>query len=107
MNQFTAQSVFHAFQNLPSSERARFYELLGEIGTRGEVFSHDEVFGQLKNAEFSAAEAAAYLEISMSTFRRIVSAGKLNAIKTIGRSLLFSTQDLKQFKRSRRQVKGS
>jgi excisionase family DNA binding protein len=105
MSQLTAQSVFRAFQDLPSSERARFYELLGEIGARDENFSHEEVFGHLSTSELTAAEAAAYLDISMSSFRRYVTSGKLKATKAIGRNFLFSAQELKQFKRSRRQIK--
>jgi excisionase family DNA binding protein len=107
MSQPTAQAVFHEFRKLPSNERAKFYELLGEGSVCEENFSHEQVFGHLAGDEFSAADAADYLEISMSTFRRYVAEGKLKASNEIGRNQLFSTKDLKAFKRSRLDVKGA
>lgn len=107
MSQSTAQAVFHEFRKLSSIERAKFYELLAESGVRDENFSHEQVFGHLARDEFSAAEAADYLEVSMSTFRRYVGDGKIRASSEIGRNQLFATKDLKAFKRSRREVKGT
>jgi hypothetical protein len=43
----------------------------------------------------------------MSTFRRYVSSGKINATSEMGRNQLFSTKSLKSFKRSLREVKGA
>ena len=106
MSQPTAQAVFHEFLKLPSNERAKFYELLGEGSVREQNFSHEQVFGHLAGDEFSAADAADYLEVSISTFRRYVSEGKLKASSEIGRNQLFSTKDLKAFKRVRREIKG-
>lgn len=107
MNQPTAQAIFHEFRKLPSSERAKFYALLAEGSLRDENLSHEQVFGHLAGDEFSAADAAEYLEVSISTFRRYVADGKVKASSEIGRNQLFSTKDLKAFKRSRREVKGA
>ena len=107
MSQPTAQALFHEFRKLPSNERAKFYALLGEGSVREENFSHEQVFGHLAGDEFSAAEAADYLEISISTFRRYVAEGRLKASNEIGRNQLFATKDLKVFKRSRLDVKGA
>ena len=106
MSNLTAQTIFLEFCKLPSNERAKFYALLAEGGLAEENQSHEQVFGHLAGAEFSASDAAAYLEVSMSTFRRLVADGRLRASKEIGRSQLFSTKDLKSFKRSRQEIKG-
>ena len=63
-----------------------------------ENFSHHEVFGHLNEEHFSVKDAAAYLEISLPTLRRYVSAEKIKPMKVIGRSPLFSAKDLRQLK---------
>lgn len=103
----TAGSVFDDFTRLSLDERTKFYQLLGEGGIQKENFTHSEVFGHLASAEFTAAEAAEYLDVSISTFRRYVRDKKLKAAAQIGRSDVFATTDLKAFKRSLREVKGS
>lgn len=37
--------------------------------------SHEELFGSLADDNFTAQEAAEYLEVSVSTFRRFVASG--------------------------------
>lgn len=101
-----AQAVFNEFRKLPSHERAKFYELLGESSINNETLSHEHVFGHLAGDAFSAVEAANYLEVSLSTFRRYVADGKITASSEIGRNQLFATKALKAFKQSRRQMKG-
>lgn len=105
MSQVTAEMVFQNFRQLPSNERAKFFALLAEPSVRAENFSHDEVFGHLAGDEFTSVEAAEYLGVSMSTFRRYVSGGKIKVSSEMGRNQLFATKDLKAFKRSLREVK--
>lgn len=62
------------------------------------IYSHKHVFGHLNEEHFSGEDAAEYLEISLTTLRRYVSAEKIKPTKTIGRSQLFSAQDLRQLK---------
>ena len=62
-------------------------------------FSHEEVFGYLKDARFSAQEAAEYLEVSVPTFRCYVQSQKINPVEIVGRSELFSSGDLRELKR--------
>lgn len=107
MNQPTAATVFQEFRNLPTNERIKFYALLGEAAVEQENYSHKDVFGHLAEDEFTSADAAAYLDVSMSTFRRYVNDKKLIASSEMGRNLLFSTKDLKAFKKSLRAVKGA
>ena len=66
----------------------------------GNHFSHPDVFGHLKEAVFSAQDAAAYLEISLTTLRRYVNTKKIKPTKIIDRRPLFSAQDLRQFKQN-------
>lgn len=62
------------------------------------ALNHEQVFGHLRNAAFSAEEAAEFLEISMPTFRRYVQSGKIKPKELIGRSQLFGTIDLRKLK---------
>jgi hypothetical protein len=66
--------------------------------TQTKSFSHDQVFGHLKNYNFSSKEAAEFLEISLPTLRRYVQADKLKPSSVIGRSQLFSTDSLRLLK---------
>lgn len=105
MSQLTAEVVYKNFTQLASNERAKFFALLAEPSVQGQNFSHEQVFGHLAGDEFTAAEAAEYLGVSISTFRRYVGHGKLRASSEMGRNQLFSTKDLKAFKRSLQDVK--
>jgi DNA-directed RNA polymerase specialized sigma24 family protein len=107
MNQHTAEAVFQNLQNLPSKERTKFFQLLGEVSLDAENQRHEQVFGHLNGAEFTAAQAADYLDVSMSTFRRYVYTKRLKASGRIGRSDMFATKELKIFKRALRDVKGA
>ena len=62
------------------------------------ALNHEQVFGHLRNATFSAEEAAEFLEVSLPTLRRYVQAGRLKPASVIGRSQLFSSSDLKLLK---------
>ncbi|QWE12855.1 helix-turn-helix domain-containing protein [Polynucleobacter sp. AP-Titi-500A-B4] len=61
-------------------------------------YTHEQVFGHLREASFSAEEAAEYLEISLPTLRRYVQTGRLKPRLIIGRSQLFSSNDLRLLK---------
>ena len=63
-----------------------------------QTLNHEQVFGHLRNATFSAEEAAEFLEISMPTFRQFVQSGKIQAKELIGRNQLFATADLRKLK---------
>jgi hypothetical protein len=53
----------------------------------------------LAGDEFIAQEAVEYLDISMSTFRRYVTAGKFIPTSNVGRNQMFAVPDLKKFKK--------
>jgi len=98
----TAEELLDELKAMPFTERGRFFSILGEQYFQNDDFSHQQVFGHLINDEFSSKDAAEYLEISIATFRRYVQKGKLSPSNVYGRSQMFATRDLKQFKRALR-----
>jgi excisionase family DNA binding protein len=101
----TAEDLLSEMKAMPSAERGRFFALLGSKLFPDDNLTHEQVFGHLADVEFTAQEAAEYLEVAIATFRRYVQGGKLNPSRVVGRSQMFSTHDLKAFKRSLRDVK--
>lgn len=106
MTELTAEAFLHQFTQLPSNERSKFFTLVAQRAFSDRDQSHQEVFGHLAGDEFTSMEAAEYLDISMSTFRRYVRDGRITASNGVGRSQLFATKGLKEFKRALREVRG-
>jgi excisionase family DNA binding protein len=94
----TAEDLFAHVQKMPSKERIKFFSLIAINAFQETNYTHEQVFGHLRNASFSAEEAAEFLEISLPTLRRYVQAGKLKPASVIGRNQLFSSVDLKLLK---------
>ena len=65
-----------------------------------ENIRHAQLFGHLAEDEFTAAQAAEYLEVSMSTFRRYVASARLCQSSTVRRSQMFKVAELKAFKKA-------
>lgn len=105
MSQHTAEAVIQEVRKLSSQERTKFLHLL--TSGLNDNNTHEQVFGHLKDTEFTAKQAAEYLEVSISTFRRYVGAKKIQASSSVGRSDMYPTGALKAFKQSMREVKGS
>ena len=72
----------------------------------GDNMTHEQVFGHLTGDNFTSQEAAEYLEVSISTFRRFVVSNKLNPSSTVGRNKMFPVDDLKTFKKALKIEKG-
>jgi len=94
----TAEDVFDQVKKMPTKERVKFFSLIATNAFQENNFTHEQVFGHLRNDTFSAEEAAEYLEVSMPTFRRYVQSGKILPKETIGRSQLFASIDLRKLK---------
>ena len=94
----TAEDLFAHVQKMPSKERIKFFSLIAINAFQETDYTHEQVFGHLRNATFSSKEAAEFLEISIPTLRRYVQTGKLKPSSIIGRSQLFSSADLKLLK---------
>jgi hypothetical protein len=102
----TAEDMFLDLKQMPTSERQKFFEILSANAFRGDDMSHGELFGHLTGDEFTAREAAEYLEVSMSTFRRFVGGGKLTPSTTVGRNQMFAVPELRAFKKALKTAKG-
>ena len=102
----TAEDLFLDLKKMPTVERQKFFVILSTNAFRGDDMSHEELFGHLAGDEFTAHEAAEYLEVSMSTFRRFVASRKLNPSYTVGRNQMFAVADLKAFKKALKTAKG-
>ena len=99
MTQFmNAEDLFAHVQKMPSKERIKFFSLVAINAFQETDYTYEQVFGHLRNASFSAEEAAEFLEISLPTLRRYVQAGRLKPTSVIGRNQLFSSADLKLLK---------
>ena len=83
---------------MTAEERIKFFSLIAINAFKETDYTHEQVFGHLRNATFSAEEAAEFLEISLPTLRRYVQAGRLQPSTVIGRSQLFSSDSLRLFK---------
>jgi excisionase family DNA binding protein len=94
----TAEDLFAHVQKMSSKERIKFFSLIAINAFQDTHYTHEQVFGHLRNASFSADEAAEFLEISLPTLRRYVQSGKLKPTSVIGRSQLFSSDDLRLLK---------
>jgi len=102
----TAEDLFLDLKKMPTVERQKFFVILSTNAFRGDDMSHEELFGHLAGDEFTAHEAAEYLEVSMSTFRRFVASRKLNPSSTVGRNQMFAVADLKAFKKALKTANG-
>lgn len=88
-----------------TAEGQKFFSLLATKAFAEKDLSHNELFGHLSEDYFTGEEASDYLEVSMSTFRRYVQDGRIQARSSVGRSQLFAVSDLKSFKKARKAVK--
>ncbi|MDR2001261.1 MAG: helix-turn-helix domain-containing protein [Zoogloeaceae bacterium] len=101
----TAEELYQDLRQMPPVERQRFFVILSANAFGGEDLSHEQLFGHLAGDEFTAQEAAEYLEVSMSTFRRIVTDGRLTPSSTVGRNQMFAVPDLKAFKKAQQRTR--
>ncbi|VVN13172.1 hypothetical protein PS634_03916 [Pseudomonas fluorescens] len=103
----TAEELFQDLRKMPAAERQKFFVILSAKAFSEEKDStHEEVFGHLTNDEFTSSEAAEYLEVSTSTFRRYIKKGQLVQSSSVGRNLMFDVPTLKAFKRALKTAKG-
>jgi hypothetical protein len=102
----TAEALYQDLKQMPANERQKFFVILSSNAFPDEDLSHEELFGHLRNDTFTARESAEYLEVSMTTFRRYVTVGKLNPSSTLGRNQMFAVPELKAFKKALKATKG-
>ena len=102
----TAEILITSLQRMPSSEREKFFSLLSKKAfADDENIDHNQLFGHLQGSEFTADEAAEYLDVSIATFRRYCKQRKIIASSIVGTSHLYSLSALRELKNALKIVK--
>lgn len=96
----TAEKVYKEMLKMPVRERERLFTVIARKGFEKELYTHSEVFGDIRQVPFSIKEASEYLEVAEITVRRWVKDGALESTK-IGRNIVFNADVLKDFKKKR------
>ena len=96
----TAEKVYKEILDMPLKEREKLFAVIARRGFEKDLYSHDEVFDEIRQTPFTVKEAAEYLEIAEITLRRWIKAGKIK-YKRVGRNTLFDPDELKIFKKDK------
>jgi excisionase family DNA binding protein len=96
----TAEKIYKYIVKMPVTEREKLFATIARRGFEKDLYTHDEVFDDIRRSPFSLKEAAEYLDVAEITVRRWIKAGKLN-FNRIGRNFVFDPDVLKDFKQSK------
>ena len=103
----TADKVYKELLDMPLKEREKLFSVIARRGFEKNLYSHDEVFDEIRQSPFTVKEAAEYLEVAEITLRRWIKAGNIKH-RRIGRSIVFDPDELKTFKKGKkRETRGS
>ncbi len=94
----TAEKVYKEILEMPVKERERLFTVIAKRGFEKDLYTHKEVFEDIRESPFTIREAAEYLEVAEITVRRWVKDGILKS-KRIGRNIVFDANVLKDLKR--------
>lgn len=100
----TAEKVYRKILEMPLREREKLFAVIARRGFEKDLYSHDEVFDEIRQSPFTVKEAAEYLEVAEITLRRWIKAGNIKH-KRVGRNIVFDPDELKAFKRDRKTLK--
>ena len=100
----TAEKVYREIIEMPLTEREKLFAVIARRGFEKDLYSHNEVFDEIRQSPFTVKEAAEYLEVAEITLRRWIKAGKIK-FRRVGRNILFDPDQLKGFKKNERTVK--
>ena len=101
----TAEKVYKEILDMPITEREKLFAVIARKGFEKDLYSHEEVFDEIRKSLFTVKEAAEYLEIAEITLRRWIKAGNIK-YQRVGRFIVFDPDELKSFKRGKQTVKG-
>jgi len=73
----TAEKIYKKILEMPIKEREKLFVVIARRGFEKDLYSHDEVFDEIRQTPFTVKEAAEYLEIAEITLRRWIKAGKI------------------------------
>ena len=100
----TAEKVYREIIEMPLTEREKLFTVIARRGFEKDLYSHNEVFDEIRQSPFTVKEAAEYLEVAEITLRRWIKAGKIK-FRRVGRNILFDPDELKGFKKDERTAK--
>ena len=81
-------------------EREKLFAVIARKGFEKDLYSHEEVFDEIRQSPFTVRQASEYLEVAEITLRRWIKAGKIK-FKRVGRSILFDPDELRTIKNNR------
>jgi excisionase family DNA binding protein len=96
----TAGKVYKEILNMQVKEREKLFAVIARKGFEKDSYSHEEVFGDIRESPFILREAAEYLDVAEITLRRWVQSGLIQSEK-VGRNIVFDPNELKRVKRSK------
>ena len=97
----TAEKIYKQILDMPIKEREKLFIVIAKQGFDKDLYSHNEVFDEIRRSPFSLKEAAEYLEVADITLRRWIKAGIIKC-KRMGRNIVFDPDVLKTFKKNKR-----
>lgn len=71
---------------MPVKERERLFAVIARQWFEKDIYTHDDVFDDLREYPFTIKEAAEYFEVAEITVRRWAMAGRLKA-KRVGKTI--------------------
>ncbi|HAP67607.1 MAG TPA: DNA-binding protein [Nitrospinae bacterium] len=95
----TAEKVYKEILEMPVKEREKLFTVIARQGFEKEIYTHAEVFDDIRREPFTIKEAAEYLEVAEITVRRWVKEKILNS-KRIGKNIVFDVDEFKRVKRN-------
>lgn len=96
----SAEKVYKDILDMPLKEREKLFAVIARRGFEKDLYSHEEVFDEIRQSPFTVNEASEYLEVAEITLRRWIKAGKIR-FKRVGRNILFDPDELRTFKNNR------
>ena len=97
----TAEKVYKEIIELPLKEREKLFVVIARHGFEKDLYTHEDVFSDIRQSPFTIEEAAEYFEVAEITVRRWVKDGSLKS-KRLGRNIVFDVDVLKEFKKKRK-----
>ena len=96
----TAEKVYKEIVSMPVDEREKLFAVIARHGFEKNLYTHEEVFGDIRQSPFTIKEAAEYLEVAEITVRRWAKEGALKS-ERLGKNIVFNVDNLKLFKKKR------
>ena len=100
----TAEKIYKKILDMPIKEREKLFVVIARRGFEKELYSHNEVFNEIRQSPFTVKEAAEYLEVADITLRRWVKAGNIK-YRRVGRNIVFDPDELKALKKDKEHSK--